>query len=265
MEDVSKALLIAAGVMLAVMLVSLLFIFGDKMASYFSEKHDAAMIEQTVEFNNKFQNYDGKTIRGNELVSIMNRVVDYNNYQSDMVGYDRIIIRIYLGSNIFVQDFKYKNESGGATLLSNTNPIITNATNDAYIKKIATTSSRLVDSNSSGITGLTDTKLQKLASNINYIVEDDEIITTPEGQQHRDEYVKYRSQLLTRILGSGNVHLDNTTWIQNVKNATYQYYQYTQFKRAMFTCDKIGYNQQNGRVNEMEFSVVIEDAHVKFD
>ena len=62
MENASKALLIAAGVMLAIMLLSVIFIFGNQMASYFSEKHDAKMIEQLVEFNNKFQNYDGKTI-----------------------------------------------------------------------------------------------------------------------------------------------------------------------------------------------------------
>ena len=37
----------------------------------------ADRIKQLVEFNNKFTNYNGKTIRGNELISIMNRIIDY--------------------------------------------------------------------------------------------------------------------------------------------------------------------------------------------
>lgn len=267
MENVSKALLIAAAMLLAVMLLSLLFVFWNNMASYYNEKHEATMLEQLVEFNNKFQNYNGKTIRGNELVSIMNLIVDYNNYQADVEGYDRIKITINLQNRQV--DFKYKNETGGRNLVGNS-PTITNLVNDDAIRDIATTSSRLM----TGIPGLTDTKLQKMSSNIEHIVNDD---PTSDRAEYIEEYIKYRDQLLTRILGyevsegesienSDGTLINYDTFIESVKKATYQYYQYTYFKRAMFECTDVLYDETTGRVNEMKFKVILgDDNKIKFD
>ena len=109
MENAAKALLIAAAVLIAVMLLSLVFIFKDSMAGYFAERHNATMLEQLVKFNNKFQNYNGKTVRGNELISIMNSIIDYNNYQSGIDGYDRIIIELDFRGH--EDDLKYNRES----------------------------------------------------------------------------------------------------------------------------------------------------------
>ena len=259
MENASKALLIAAGVMLAIMLLSVIFIFGNQMASYFSEKHDAKMIEQLVEFNNKFQNYNGEVIRGNELISIMNRIVDYNDYQSEMVGYERIKITINLQNHH--NELKYRNETGGSTLI--TGSTITNETNDTVIKTIATTSSRVTGS--FGINGLTDTKLQKMSANIEHIV-DDEVVDA----RAKNEYLKYREQILSRILGYTVTQASDNTLIGNAKKATYQYYQYTMFKRAMFKCTNVSYNETNGRVNKLDFVVELEDdgnggQKIKFD
>lgn len=96
MENVTKALLIAGAILIAVMILSLVAMAWSNMSEYYTEQHESTLIEQTSKFNDKFQNYKGKTIRGNELISIMNRVVDYNNSEADMVGYDRIIIDIDL-------------------------------------------------------------------------------------------------------------------------------------------------------------------------
>lgn len=271
MENVSKALLIAAAVLLAVMLLSLLFVFWDNMASYYNERHEATMLEQLVEFNNKFQNYNGKTIRGNELVSIMNLIVDYNNYQAGVEGYEKIKITIDLQGH--QNEFKYDDEkTGGEALMNYSSSIITNSLNDEAIKKIATTSSRLTTD--TGIPRLTDTKLQKMSSNIDHIVDDEDI----EGRdEYLEEYIKYRDQLLTRILGykvSYDENIENpegtsisySTFITRVKNATYQYYQYTLFKRAMFECTDVFYDETNGRVNEMKFKVILgDDGRIKLD
>lgn len=256
MENISKALLISAGVMLGIMLLSVIFIFGNQMAAYFSEKHNSKMIEQLVEFNDKFQNYNGEVIRGNELVSIMNRIVDYNAYQSDMVGYERIKITIKLKNHH--NELKYGNETGGSTLI--TGSTITNEINDEIIKKIATTSSRVTSY--FGIAGLTDTKLQKMSANIEHIV-DDEVVDS----RAKDEYIKYREQILSRILGYTITQVNNSDLIEDAKKATYQYYQYTMFKRAMFECTNVSYNETNGRVNRMDFEVVLEegDSKIKFD
>lgn len=256
MENATKALLIAAGILLIIMIISAMVIFWDEMAGYFTEKHEATMLEQLVEFNNKFSNYNGKTIRGNELISIMNRIIDYNSYQSDMLGYEPIEITVDLKGHH--GEMKYRNETGGNTLI--TNSIIHNdgGTNDNYIKRISETSSRL-----SSNLGISDVKLQKLSAQIDSIVDDDVV-----DARSNEDYKKYRAQLLTRILGY-DVEI-NDSRINKIKEATYQYYQFTQFKRAMFKCKSITYNQDdNGRINGMTFEVVLEtDAsgeHIKFD
>ena len=255
MENATKALLIAAGILLIIMILSAVMIFWDEMAGYFTEKYETTMLEQLVEFNNKFSNYNGKTIRGNELISIMNRIIDYNNYQSDMIGYDPIAITIDLKNHH--SEMKYKNETGGNTLITNSWIHNDSGTDDNTIKKISETSSRL-----STTLGISDVKLQKLSAQIANIVDDDKV-----DWRSQEDYKKYRAQLLTRILGY-DVEV-NDSRINGIKQATYQYYQFTQFKRAMFKCTNIGYNEQNGRINEMRFEVVLEtDAsgeHIKFD
>lgn len=285
MENASKALLIAAGMLLAVMLLSLLFVFWDNVAGYFTAQHDATMLKQLIEFNNKYQNYDGKTIRGNELVSIMNSIVDYNNYQSDMEGYEPIKIKISFKDETGVnhdEEMEYGNENVVEDLIPDSyNGIIKNYTNEAdttindtIIEKIAETSSRLVSHpDFSSITGLTDTKLQKMSANIEHIVDDEDDVDVVDRDEYLEEYIKYRQQLLTRILGAKNVKAEDDSgysqWIGKIKSATYHYYQYTMFKRAMFECTKVSYNETNGRVNKMEFQVIFEDngmgKQIKFD
>lgn len=260
MENATKALLIAAAVLIVLMLISTMLIFRDQLAGYFSEKHDSKMVEQLVEFNNKFENYNGQTIRGNELISIMNMIIDYNNYQAGIEGYERVLIEIDFINSQYIKELKYKNETGSNSIFSFSNNKIKNtSTSDATISTISGLSSTLVTT--SGITGLTDTKLQKMSAQIANIVDDDII-----DSRAKDEYIEHRAELLKRILGY-EVDASN---INAIKTATYKYYQYTQFKRAMFKCTNISHDTTNGRVNKMQFEVVLEDdfsgnKKIKFD
>ena len=257
MENATKALLIAAAILIILMLISTMLIFKDQLAGYFSGRHDSKMVEQLVEFNNRFENYNGQTIRGNELISVMNNIIDYNNYQAGIEGYERVIIKIDLLG--YQEELKYKNESGSNTLI--TGAVIHNQNNDDVIKRISETSGRLTDEATSGIDKITDTKLQKMSASISNIVDDDEI-TNP---LLKEDYKEYRKQVLKRILGYEVEEID----IPKIKQATYQYYQYTQFKRAMFKCTGVTYNTTNGRVNGMTFEVVTvtdnNGTHIKFD
>ena len=64
MENITKALLITAGVLIAIMLLTLIVGFGSQISAYFTNQHKAKMVEQTVEFNNRFENYNiWKTLR----------------------------------------------------------------------------------------------------------------------------------------------------------------------------------------------------------
>lgn len=266
MENITKALLIAGGVLIAIMLLTLLVIFWSQMSGYFTEEHDSKIIEQTVEFNNRFENYNGQTIRGNELISVMNRIVDYNNtYTGNMEDYDRVIISVNLKGH--KSEFAY---DGNADLFPH-DPINNNA-NDDDIKDISGLSATLTSS-ASGIPGITDIKLQKLSAEIHNIVEKNvsDFTDTNGGataQQKLELYKETRAKKLKSILGY-TVESTNTTLMNNIIDAAKQYYQYTQFKRAMFECKGVTYNTTNGRVNGITFEVVTvtnaDGTHIKFN
>ena len=249
MENMTKALLISAGVLIAVMLLTLIVGFGSQISAYFTNQHKAKMVEQTVEFNNRFENYNGQTIRGSELISVMNRVIDYNNTSADMQGYDPVKMEIDLKNH--QNDFLYEKDSSGTNKLFGATISNTRASGDEELKKVANLSIDLI--NNSGITNLTDdTKLQKLSAEISTVLDDSD----PD----------YRAKKLKNILG---YEVTDVYELNKIKNATKQYYQYMQFKRAMFKCTGVKYNTENQRVNEITFEVVlVTDAsgtHIEFN
>lgn len=245
MENVTKALLIAGGVLFAILVLTLLIMFHNQLSAYYTEQHNAKMIEQVTEFNSKFDNYSGQTIRGNELISIMNRVVDYNRTYADVEGAERITININLLNH--QNDLLYKGTSGTNKLF--TDPTISNADgNDDDIDDISKLGVSLVKE-----TGIEDTKLQKLSANVSFICDDKDKET--------------RNNKIRQIFGkSGNSDSEIEGKIQNIQSATMKYYQLTQFKRSMFNCTEVVHSQRDGRINRLSFEVVLnENGEIKQD
>ena len=246
MENVTKALLIAGGVLFAILVLTLLVIFHNQISSYYSEEHDAKMIEQVTEFNSKFDNYNAQTIRGNELITVMNRVVDYNRTYSDIQGYQKVVITVDLKNR--QNDLLYSDDISNTDKLFK-NSIITNKNGrDEDISKIAGLASELAES-----TGIDDTKLQKLSADIATICN--------KGPNEEDEI---RNEKLQKILGYKNKTFQPSE-ISNIQKATIKYYQLTQFKRAMFKCTEVVHSQKDGRVNKISFEVVIENGTIKLN
>lgn len=243
MENITKALLIAGGVLFAILILTLLVIFHNQLSAYYTEQHDAKMVEQVTEFNNKFDNYNGQTIRGNELISVMNKVVDYNRTYSDMEGNERITLNIDLKGH--QKDFRYTDDSKS---LFNTS-VITNASgNDNEINNISGLASELAASSN-----IDDTKLQKLSSNISIVC------------SNRSEDIETRNSKIKQILGYKKNKQLTDDEIKTIQNATLQYYQLTQFKRAMFKCTEMVHSQKNGIINKISFEVIIEGNTIKLN
>ena len=78
MENASKALLIAAGVLIAILLIALIIYAGNVISGYQQSKKDLANIEDTAKFNDQFMQYNRKDIQGTELLSLIHKVIDYN-------------------------------------------------------------------------------------------------------------------------------------------------------------------------------------------
>lgn len=247
MENISKALLIAGGVLFAILVLTLLIIFRGKISSYFTEQHNAKILEQVTEFNNKFENYNGQTIRGSELISVMNRVVDYNRTYSDIQGAERVIMRVEFPDN-HQKDLLYTGVTMSSSDILFANSTISNVSGDDNISKISGLSSELANS-----TGIDDTKLQKLSANISIICS-----TDPND-------VNIRNEKLQKILGYRKGTTVGDTELRKIQSATLKYYQLTQFKRTMFKCTDVVHDQKSGRINKISFQAVVENGMLKQD
>lgn len=261
MENVTKALLIAAGILFAVLILSLLAMFGGQLSGYYAEQHNSKIIEQDAKFNAQFENYNGQTIRGNEIISIMNKVVNYNTSIADMEKYDKVILSIDLKGyqNRANGNFKYSDSDTSifqgkmsANILKNT------ATSDVNIRDVANISADLINElASAGISNISDAQLQALSADIQNIAIDSNAAQSLQIT---------RNQKLQNILGKNKANSLNVSQMNTLVNITKRYYQYTQFKRAMFKCTGVQHNtSQNGRVIGMTFVIVEENGKAKFD
>lgn len=241
MENAAKALLIAAAILIAILILSAIVIFKDELSIYFSAQYEATMLEQVTKFNNKFQNYNGKTIQGNELVSIMNKISDYNNYQAEMVGYEKIKLEVDFVKMDYVKngllfDTGDTNELFSGYKIKNYNS--SGFINDDVIRNIAETVTRV-----SVEYDISENQLRKLTSNIHNILDSDVV----------DEE---RNVWIAKALGSS---WESNYNVSQIKEAICKYYQYVQLKKAMFQCIDIEYNQELGTINKMKFEVLISE------
>lgn len=250
MENITKALLIAGGILFAILVLTLLVIFYNQISAYYAEQHNAKMIEQITEFNNKFENYSGKTIRGNELISVMNKVVDYNRTYSDMEGNERITISVDLKGH--QKDLLYPGTSISNTLFKG-GEITNSKGSDEDISKISALATEIV--NSARIDGIDDAKLQKLSANISTVC----------STSTNEEDIRIRNEKLQRILGYNKNKTFTNSEIEEIQSVTLKYYQLTQFKRVMFECTEMVHSKKDGRINKISFKAVIENDALKLN
>ena len=108
MENASKALLMAGGVMLTILVVSLLFYAWTSVSEYQANQDKLIEIQNVAKFNAQFTNYQRDDVQGYELLSLVNKVIDYNQRFSSEFGsssagnyaqYRPVIINIKLDEN----------------------------------------------------------------------------------------------------------------------------------------------------------------------
>ena len=72
MENASKALLIAGGVLIAILIVSVLVVTLNILNSNQRTREKALATEQLAEFNQKYEAYNKKALRGTDIITIKN-------------------------------------------------------------------------------------------------------------------------------------------------------------------------------------------------
>lgn len=277
MENSAKAIIIAGGMFILIMVITLLVIFGRSLSSYMQDQHDKEMVKQITEFNNKFANYQGTELRGNELISVLNRVIDYNALEAGEYGYDPVLVEIDLvDRNALDSVIKFNSTDENFLFKKNASKIKNSKDSDDELKTISQKGTTILSKYSDKekypdnyIPRLTDTKLQKLSAEISNIAQKQDNsswLNKYDEENRKTVYNSTRAKKLTNILGYTvsavgteicKIKVDGIEKdiIPAVKNATCEYYQYTQFKRIMFKCTSIEYSQDTGRINKMSFEV----------
>jgi len=231
MENASKALLMTGGILLAIILLCAVVLNYNKMVEFYNKDKNMTEAEQIAKFNNQYTQYNRDNIRGSDLLSLVNKIVDNNKRN----GEEKITIEITINN---LTDFTF---DGGAGSYTKMQPQLMNGnkikTEKAHILSAFVTT---IENNS----GLNEKELQLLTKNISNLFLD-------EANATKLQKVK-REDIIKEIY---NINTDlNNTDIAKAQKAALEYYQIQQFKRARFDCESVDYDDITGKINYFSFN-----------
>lgn len=238
MDNASKALIMAGGMLLAMLILALLMYAWSLFSEYQTSQDDLVEIENTAKFNEQFMQYDRNDVQGYEILSLVNKVVDYNYRKSNDVNakndkkYNPITIDINIPDpSVFTEGSEpnqlfdvNKKQYRQSNTINQFNSIIRDATD---------IEARYGGSDSA-------TRLSKAIS------------TIYSSDTKEENAIKKFNSLSTKT------KVNNMTELIREKPYVYKYYEYVQFKRTIFKSNstKIEYDSISGRVSYMCFDFV---------
>ena len=93
MENASKALIMAGSVLIAMIVISLLVALFTNLKNLQNTQLSTEQVEQATEFNKQYDVYD-RNVYGSELLSLANKIKDYNIRQAEMNDYTKIELEV---------------------------------------------------------------------------------------------------------------------------------------------------------------------------
>lgn len=110
MGNASKALIMAGGVLISLMVIGLLVLFYNNLSGMQKIKTDSETEQQAAEFNKQYDVY-ARDVYGSEILSIANKIADYNKREADNKGYTPIDLEVTftkgLSERYFVENKVY--------------------------------------------------------------------------------------------------------------------------------------------------------------
>lgn len=253
MENASKALLMAGGMLLAILILTLLIYAWNLFSNYQSSGDKLANIENTAKFNQQFTNYDRDDVEGYELISLVNQVVDYNERKStegkNDEKYNPITVTINLDNKN--KDFAKESKNSLITATSYTQSNAVNTFKD-LIKK----------ANDIEFTFGGNDCATKIAKNYDSIFLSDDQLKQQAGSDEAKILEAWKNAAAKFNAYSLNVKIDTTNktakeisnQISDYSDQALEYYEYMQFKRGIFTCTNLIYDEKTtGRVSKIDF------------
>lgn len=254
MENASKALIMAGSVLIGLMIIGALLLMFNNLNNYQSTDVQTTREAQVIQFNNQYETFNRKNVRGSDLYSLLNRVVDYNRRKStegtgkntgQYLAYEPMTITFDLGNDLNVfyaprasatDDYTHLLAKQGYEQSSIKNDFETSM--GTIIKNLEYTYGS--DSLNNLVTGITKIFIANSSSD-----SEKKIAIENFNKASKKKMVASWSQIKER---------------SEIRKDVYQYYEYVQFKRAKFNCEanmfrdtNIKYNNETGRIIEINF------------
>lgn len=260
MENASKALMMAASVLIALVIIGALLLMFNSISSYQNLDTQNTREAQIIEFNNQYETYDRKDVRGTELISLLNKVISYNRNKSEAAtgtdqGKDLKFQAMSITFEIKQEHLsKLKYEGMQNKIFTNTNRKfeLNNAISDQIVvEKINTIPNELEEEygGKNALTTITSDTAMNTLYNPN----------TSDKDDYRKAVELWNRVITTKpiaeIYNGGEINYERmySTGIPKYKEDICTYYEYIQFKRLHFDCTKTEYNEQTGRIVKLVF------------
>lgn len=255
MENASKALIMAASVLIALMIIAGLILMFNNIHNFQNSGTQNTREAQVVEFNNQYETYNRNSVRGSDLYSLLNRVSDYNRRKSTEgnVGTDQ---GQYLAYEPMTITFKLDSKKDKFWYDSSIEHLINN--NEV-------TQSDRKNEFGDGIKDKVDALEKKYGSDslVNLTTSIGKIFDSKEKSSVYAFKSAYKRNKFDGIdLNNYNIESNwetfwnrylSTTGSKSIREDVLKYYEYIQFKRAIFDCKSVEYNQKTGRIIKLEF------------
>ena len=240
MENASKALIMAASVLIAIVIISAFILMMSNLTSYQESSYQSNLSAQIAEFNNQYTTYDRDNIRGSDMISLMNKVVDYNTRHTGEEGFAKMEVTLTIPSDIR-QDLTY--DGTNRLIMKDT---YTEDTIDEIVGQPSSVTGDITDGEIRRIEKKYEQKycnqLASEISNIQTILENRNYDTTTKKNDAFDEE-GWLPKAATTYGGISVIYED-----------ALKYYEYVQFKRTYFNCiEEPEYDRNTGRILKMEF------------
>lgn len=79
MENASKALLMAGGMLIALLIIGALLLVFNQIGDYEKAQTTSEKTSQVADFNKEYAKYSGDNIKGYDVITIINKAIDFNS------------------------------------------------------------------------------------------------------------------------------------------------------------------------------------------
>ena len=226
MENASKALIMAGGILIALLVIGALVLMFNQLSYYQRTETDSEKTQQLADFNKEYLKYTYDDIKGYELISLVNKVIDYNIKEEvgNSVDYTKKITVV-----INMKEFKSKYGVKNITSLF---------TKDTYtINNSNTIFSADLNNFRSMENTYTLSAMKKLSANYDTLKQ-----AKAENQNSYETKIK---EIVGKVVKNNSGNTISLTEIE-------QYREYSEFKSSTFKPGNVEYHN-NGQVKQLSF------------